>query len=366
MALTSKEKSVLQKEVVDILKPYPKGLLLLAPRVGKTKIIIDLIKRDKYESILWVTPSAELAEKDIPEEFIKWKAKRYIKKLTTSTYASLPKVKGEFDIIILDENQYLTERGAKNLFDKTLTSKALIGMTGTSTQHFDKIEMFNKLSLKSLYDISINKAVDIGLLSDYEINVIKVPLSDKKDYLSGPKNNMFTTSEKKNYEYLSKKVKDSDMYSIKFKILNRMRAIKNSPSKLEAVKSLLKDFKEERTLIFCGSIKQAEDICEYTYHSKTNGEDLISFKEGGINRLSLVNAGGTGHTFKKVKNLVMIQTDSDKNGISSQKISRALLSQKGHKALIWVICLEGTQDEKWVESTLRNFDSKKINYLKWK
>ena len=94
MQFTKKDKTILQKEVVDILPPYPIGKLNLAPRCGKSKTIIDLIKRDKYKSILWVTPSAELATKDIPEEFKKWKATRYLKILNTCTYSSLNKMKG--------------------------------------------------------------------------------------------------------------------------------------------------------------------------------------------------------------------------------------------------------------------------------
>ena len=64
--MTDKEKSELQKEIVDGLPLCPHGRLILAPRVGKSKIAIDIIKKEKPKSILWVTPSAELAEIDEP------------------------------------------------------------------------------------------------------------------------------------------------------------------------------------------------------------------------------------------------------------------------------------------------------------
>ena len=79
--MTNKEKSEIQKKIVDSLDLKPHGLLLLAPRIGKTRIIIDIIKKNNPKSILWVTPSAELATKDIPEEFTKWKAVRFKKKI---------------------------------------------------------------------------------------------------------------------------------------------------------------------------------------------------------------------------------------------------------------------------------------------
>ena len=104
--MTNKEKSEIQKKIVDSLDLKPHGLLLLAPRIGKTRIIIDIIKKNNPKSILWVTPSAELATKDIPEEFSTWKAKKYVKNLQTSTWASLNKVKGDFDMIILDKSLF--------------------------------------------------------------------------------------------------------------------------------------------------------------------------------------------------------------------------------------------------------------------
>ena len=101
--MTSKEKKELQKEIIDIID-NKSGRVLAAPRIGKTKLMIDIIKKYKYKSILWVTPSSKLAEYDIPDEFIKWKAKKYLKNTIISTWASLNKITGHFDFIILDED----------------------------------------------------------------------------------------------------------------------------------------------------------------------------------------------------------------------------------------------------------------------
>ena len=367
--MTNKEKTRLQKEVVDVLGYLPHGLLWLAPRVGKTRMIIDLIKRDKYDSILWVTPSAELADKDIPAEFETWKAKRYIKRLTTTTYKSLHKVVGFYDMIILDEVQHLTENNATNLLSRDLDRISILGMTGTPTKHEDKQDLYSKLKLRSLYKIDLNKAVDIGLLADYKINVVTVPMeSVEKTVEAGRVGNKFMTTESSNYAYHSLNVEKAiggPPNRLMFAILARMRMIKNSPTKFKVATHLL-DRLYGRKLIFASTIKQAEGLSKYTYHSKTNGDDLRDFKSGKINNLALVNAGGTGHTYKDVKHLVLVQADSDKNGLTSQKIARTLLSQGKYKATIWIVCLLGTQDEKWIASTLGNFDASKIEYIEFK
>ena len=88
--------------------------------------------------------------------------------------------------------------------------------------------------------------------------------------------------------------------------------------------------------------------------------------EGEIDEITMVNTGGTGYTYKAVDHLVLVQTDSDKNGLSSQKIARVLLEQPNYKANIYILCLMNTQDVKWVDNMLKGFDKSKVNYLMFK
>lgn len=361
------ELTQIQKEVVDALPINPRGRLLLSPRLGKTPIAISLIKRDKPKSILWVTPSTELAENVIPSEFIKFKAKPYLKKLTVSTWKSLPKLSGYFDYIILDEEQYLTENNIKPILDNSLKSKTLLTMTGTPTKSYDKKQILHSLNLSTLYDISINEAVDIGLLSNYQINIINISLSSIKNVKIEYRGKYFYTSEKDEYEYfdrLAEKAISTSSDNVQFAILNRMRKIYENSSKFKVAYTMFNSdkFKNHRKIIFCPTIRQSEQMCQYTYHSKTNNEDLLSFVNGEINSISMVNSGGIGFTYKEVDDLFLVQADSDINGYTSQKICRALLKQPNHKVNIWIFNLLGTKDEKWVKSALQNFKPEKINY----
>lgn len=365
--MTNKEKSKIQKEIVDSLELKPHGRLLLAPRVGKSKLAIDIIKKNKPKSILWVTPLAKLAEEDIPQEFETWGAKSYLKKLTTVTWTSLNKIKGHFDMIILDEEQFITENNVSG-FKDNITYEYIVSMTGTRTKHQDKIDLYKLLNLKILYELSINEAVDVGLLANYNIKVIEIDMSKERTIKAGTKDKPFMTSEEENYRWLSstaqkaifQKRKDSQ-----FRILARMRAIYNSLSKTNAAKYLM-DNLEGRKLFFCASIEQADFLCVNTFHSQTNDKNLNDFINGVINEITMVNSGGVGTTFKEIDHLVMTQADSDKNGLTSQKIARTLLEQGDYKATIWLLCLIGTQDEKWVESALENFDRTKVEYIRFK
>lgn len=361
--MTNKEKTELQKEIVKAVLPNQSGRLLLAPRSGKTKIGIDIIKRDKPKTILWVTPSLDLIEKDLPREFKTWKAEKYLQRTTFSTWASLHKIKGNYELIILDEEQYITLRRASPLLKGELTGR-IISMTGTPTKQFHKINLYRRLKLEVLYEIDINKAVDIGLLSNYSISVLEIPLSTVKNISAGNKKKRFLTSEKKQYEYLHTVAEDAIVRmrsDLKYKVLSRLRFIHNSISKTKAAKKLIESL-EGKKLIFAPTIKQAEEFSPYVFHSKTDDTDYNKFIADEIDQIAMVNSGGIGHTYKNIDHLVITQAGSDRNGAVSQKIARTLLSQKNYKAKIWILCLKGTKDEDWVQNTLKSFDPKKITY----
>lgn len=421
--MTNKEKTEIQEQIINSVKQLH-GRLLLAPRVGKSRIAIQIIKKFKPQSILWVSPSAKLAEKDIPEEFNKWKAKRYLKKLTTVTYSSLPKVMGYFDLIILDEEQHLTERNSQELIQNH-NYGSILSMTGTPTKHKNKLKLYKELKLETLYELKINDAVDLGILANYKATVLQIPYAKEKMKaynkiqqsidsktvakfefkethltLTGELNGDLGLAErepkhggrlfaivgkyqqtlgyfvvKDNGTYTGKvRLKGTDYrftdnivhepYS-KYLLISRKQAIGNSELKFDAVTALLKMFENDRKIVFCNSIEQAEAVCPGTFHSQTNSEDLDAFIKGEINTIAMVNTGGTGFTYKDLDHLIVVQTDSDRNGSTSQKICRTLLSQKNYTANVWVLCIEGTQDEVWTQMTLENFDPDKITYQKF-
>lgn len=366
--MDNKEKSKIQKEIVSSLPLKPHGRLLLAPRIGKSKLAIDIIKINKPKGILWVTPSAKLAEVDIPDEFNTWKAKAYIKKLTTVTWMSLDKIEGHFPMIILDEEQFATVNNLKNLMSGKLTYDYIICMTGTPTKHDDKIKLYDALNLDILYTLDINTAVDMGILSNYKIKIYEIDMLPEKVIPAGNKLKPFMQSEADAYRYVTSQMTQALIQKRKdapFRIMARLRFVKNSPSKLKAFQTLLSTL-NGRIMIFCATIEQAEALCEHTYHSKTTDEDYKKFQSGEIDRIAMVNAGGTGHTYKGVDHLVLVQADSDKNGLTSQKICRTLLEQPDYEATIWIGSLIGTQDEKWVDSTLNSFDRAKVEFVRSK
>ena len=362
-------RDIIQKQIVDSLPIPSHGILKLAPRVGKTKIGIDIIKREKCKSILWVTPNTKLRDVDIPNEFKHWKALTYLKKTDIICYASLAGHKGSYDKIIFDEYQDITESNIKPLFNGKIKYKTILGLSGTHPKHREKLDIYDKLKLVVLSEMSIDTAVENNLIAPYKIKVVECKLDNKNKYITaGSKEKPFLQTEQGKYEYLSKLIRIklfSRQPVPKFFYLNRMRFIYNLKSKTEFTKQFLKKLKG-RTLIFAGSIAQAEELSKYTYHSKTDDTDYIKFQEGKIDTLACVNSGGIGSTYRNVDNFVIVQVNSDTKGDATQKIARSLVLQEGYKANIYIICVADTVDEDWKDKVISGFNKDNIEHVSYK
>lgn len=357
----------IREECLKLLNYPCKSILLLSPRIGKTFLAISYIKQHKLKKVLWVTPSVKLRDIDIPEEFIKWKAKSYLSGTTIICYSSMSAMEGEFDLVILDEIQAISPNNTIPLFNGKIKTKSILGLTGTMPKHEEKLQIIKKLGLKVEKEITIDEAVEGNMVADYRVKVLEVPLNSlDKNVKAGTKAKPFMTTEASNYAYLSKNIArmmyQSDKRLLQFAILKRLRFIYDSPTKLETAKKLIK-YLSGRKLIFCGSIDHAESITKQTYHSKTNQDYLTKFLNEEIDLLACVNAGGTGFTYKNVQHFIIVQADSNKSGAFIQKLCRGLLLQPNYTASIWIISLQGTQDEQWITNALESLDQSKIEYI---
>lgn len=360
--MTNKERNEIQQEILSQIPSNAHGLLKLAPRVGKTKITIDYIKREKIKKILWVTPSTKLRDEDIPSEFVKWKAKRQLNNSKIICYASLKEEAGEYDLVVLDEYQYITEDNTDPLFNGNIKYGKIIGLSGSHPKHLEKQEILDKLKLSILIDITIDQAVEQSLIADYNITIVECKLNSvDKTIKAGNKTKSWFQTEADAYNYLTRNIFRP------FFIIKRMKFIYDSTTKEKTAIKLLNYLKDKgRKMVFCSSIEQAERLGNgETYHSKTNNTQLNRFINKEIDNLYCVRSGGVGYTYNGVDHFVIIQADSDKKGETTQKLARSLLSQKdGYKGNIWFICLADTKDKNWLTEALSGFDQSKIQTIK--
>lgn len=238
-----------------------------------------------------------------------------------------------------------------------------MGLTGTLSK-YTKDNLLYELSLPVLAEYPIEQAIEEGVIVDYQINVIKVPLDNiqKINYKGKFK------TEKQQFDYLSwiiDKMQKQERDTM-FMRLARMRIIQNSVAKRNKTIQLLKEFKNERILVFAGTIGIADNLGIPSFHSKSTEKQIFQdFVDGTINHLAVVRIGTAGTTYCSLNRIIINYTDSNSENLC-QKILRAMTYEyknPNKKAIIQLITSSEPIELKWVQKALTAFDSNKIKYV---
>lgn len=348
-----------------------KGLIALCTGAGKSKIAVNIISDKKHQGKwLLVVPTEKLRDENWKEEFKKWKKLTYYNKLDRECYASLHKVDlSKYDGIILDEGHNITEANVLPFFklnQEQYEKLKILILTATPPKEDEKIEILKKLKIKTVKSLSLDEGVKLGIVAPYEIIIVQTQLdSSKKNIETGTKLKKWKTTEFDAYEYKSKRIRQiqfSGKPVPKFLYLDRMRLVYNLPSKTEAAKLILNKIdKDLKTIIFAGTIQQAEELEPKTFHSKTDDKNLNNFKNDKINRLSCVEALNEGHNIHNLDVGLIVQLNSNPRDLV-QRIGRLVRIREGYKAKIYITVCMGTQDEKWLEKAIENLNKENIIY----
>ena len=364
---------VQQEAIEAIIKNKGRGILTLATGIGKSKITIDYANKIRAKSIALIVPTQKLRDENWKDEFIKWDSEKLWNKVIRICYQSAHKIKdNNFDLVIMDELHSITELNSQ-FFDNNYC-KDIIGLTATFPKEDIKKDILKSLGLKVIYNLDIDQATELGIVSPFKITVIYTKLDDKVAYIpAGNKIKSFLSTEKNQYNYINTVIrkakntyepdKDKVEKKINFLLLKRMRLIYNLRSKANTARYFLNNYinPEERTLVFCGSIDQANNICKYKYHSESGDEDYNKFKSLKINQLSCVQSLDEGENIPLLDNAIIVQLNSQERNLI-QRIGRLIRYREGHTAKVYIFCCLDTQDEVWLNKSLENFDKNNIEY----
>lgn len=352
-----------QKELADVWMNSGKyGIIYAAPRFGKIYTTINILEQLKPKTILIAYPDNKIKAS--------WKAdfeKRgwNDEDVTYTTHLSLKKYTEEqFDLIIIDEIHLLSEaqiEAARELISDR--NPVVLGLTGTLSSLTEKT-LYEELQLPVVAKYSIEQAVNEGVVTDYEITVVRVPLDDKRinDYKGKKK------TEKKQFDSYGWVIDSLERQgkSTMFLRLARMRIIQNSIAKMEKTRELLKKHKDERVLVFCGVTKIADTLGIPSYHSKATEKKIFEdFVSGEGKHLAVVKIGNTGVTYKPLNRVIINYFDSNGENLA-QKINRCMAMEYNNpdkKAQIYIVCSTEDVEARWLSKALEFFDKTKIKYI---
>jgi len=359
-----------QKEFADVwLKQGRHGILNLCPRFGKIFTTINILEELKPKNVLIAYPDNKIKQ-SWKDDFVK---RGYdTSNVTYTTHLSLKKhLSEQFDLIVIDEIHLLSEAQinvAKEMINNHLKFSHLyngdvLGLTGTLSKWTEKT-LREELELNVMATYTIEQAINDGVVVDYEITVVTVPLDKKRKqkYKTGQR----TEKEQfDSYGYVIDSLERQGKTTM-FVRLGRMRIIQNSVAKMEKTRELLKKHKDERVLVFCGVTKIADELGIPSYHSKKEERNIFdNFVEGKGNHLAVVKIGNTGVTYNPLNRVIINYFDSNGENLA-QKINRCMAmeySNPGKKAYIYIVSSNESVELKWLNKALEFFDKKKIKHI---
>jgi superfamily II DNA or RNA helicase len=371
----NKVREKVQNEAIQAVIDNDGGMIAMATGSGKSRVAVELAKYycEPFTSDLaLLVPTEKLRDENWLEEFEKWGASPLWNDTQSLCYASASKIGGyNFDLVILDEGHNITELASEFFTINNIQRTVLL--TATPPTDPIKVDILNRLNIRLVYQLTLDDAVRLGFVAPYKITVVTVPLDNvTKNIPGGNKANPFMTTESATYAYWNKRVQScmgnqtpQGKAKMKFAILGRMQFIYKIPSKTQVIKFILDKVipKEDRTIVFCGNIEQAETVCPTFYHSKSTSVAYDDFKSEKINRLSCVKAINEGHNFPGVDSGIIGQLNSKEKDLV-QRIGRLIRFRPGHEAHLYIVISESTQDEKWLENATENLDQSKIEYVR--
>lgn len=337
----------IQKNAIQIALENEKCSLDLSIRIGKC--FIGLSVAQHFNKVLIGYDNNPILQ-SWKEDSIKFNIND--DNITYTTYASLDKHNlSEFDIIILDELHTVSENNWNYIV--LSNPKRILGMTGTIPEKGIKREFINTYC-PIKYTIKLDETT--GKTSkDYQIIVHLIEPSKIKDIKT--KNGFWSDSQKINFWQKKYEITKSFQGAMLFLI----QAIQNSNTKFNYLKKLVNSIDDG--FIFLETSKQCQELGISSYNSKEpkSEQNLEDFKLGKIKKLSTINQLKAGITIPHLKQCIILHSYSSQQK-SHQKLGRCLTINGNDKALIHILCLKGTYDEKWCRNSLEQFDKSKITW----
>lgn len=367
-----------------------RGLVAGATGVGKSRIgILAVVEHYNMfpQRVLLVVPTVELRDVDWKAEAQTWGAGEIWQEVKEICYDSLHKEDLlAYDLIIFDEFHHLTMNmwNASGLGSYKAAVLMLSATPPHPTREKTKYQMMMMLG-GVIFSLPLDQAVGLGLVRDYRIYVIETDLYTVKNIPAGSKKKPFLTSERGQYEYLERTITsmqielgadlpdatDEELEKLDKRLfmmtMKRNQFLYNLQSKTDMAKVIVPHLAAQgRTLVFCGSIAQAEAVGgDFTYHSKRDDSALVAFRNKEIPMLAAVNALNEGVNIPELRFGYLAQVDRNERALT-QRIGRIIRLGIEGIAEIFVSVAKGTADERWFKAASSSFDQSKISYLSGK
>ncbi len=384
------DREIVREEILAI--ESPSILCELPTSFGKSKIGIDLALKDNPNGILIVVPRLVLIN-NWKAEFIKWGLGEILNKVYFSTYVGLNKhVEEDWDCVIFDEVQHLSERCREFVSTMTIYHSIMLSATVTKNMKWELKELFPELAI---YTVKMKEAIDNEILPDPRVFLFPLSLDNTKAVhiiIEHPKAKIIKEClYKDRWQYLRDKsiqvhikctefqyVKELDSkieFWKKRYMMTRNEGVKAkwlflagqrlkflSQIKNPILIPLLEKLKSQRVLTFCSSIEQTEILGKNCINSKNKeaSDILDKFNNKKIKHITACNMLNEGMNLVDCRIGLYANLNSS-DIIIKQRLGRILR----HKDPIIIIpYYVGTREGELVGKMLEDYNPELIKTIK--
>ena len=330
---------------------------------------------------LILVPTVQLQEQ-FKEEFSKWGYEHVLDRVDIICYQTAYKYVGKhYNIVVCDEVHLGLSPEYRKFFENN-TYDRLLCMTATLPEENEyKLHLF-KLA-PTIYKISLDECVDLGLVSPYDIICVPIKLtaSEKEDYKKI--NNKFV--------YWKYKLGDFDAFDNAKQILanknatpqdkqaaarfyacirDRKRIVDFATNKITELQKIVLRNLESKMLVFGGANAFTDTLTEavqpfaLAYHSgktkKQRKEAIEKFKNGSICVLCSTKALNQGLDVPDASIGIVCGLTSKALSMI-QRIGRLIRFQEDKKGKVYILYVKDSQEEKWLKNSVRGL--KNITWL---
>jgi len=328
-----------------------------------------------------LVPTVQLRDQ-FEEEFSKWGYEDVVDKIDFVCYQSAYKLKdNHYNIVVCDEVHLGLSPEYRKFFENN-TYDRLLCMTATLPEENEyKLHLF-KLA-PTVYRISLDQCVAMGLVSPYDIVCVPIKLTDEeqKEYKSINKKFVYWKYQLGQFGAFdaAKAIMANKNASAKDKqaaarfyacIRDRKKIVDFASNKVAQLQKLVIQNLDSKMLVFGGANAFTDTLCDATqpfsvsYHSgktkKQRENALLEFKEGNKNVLCSTKALNQGLDVPDASVGVVCGLTS-KALPMIQRIGRLIRFQEDKKGKIYILYVKDSQEEKWLKSSVKGL--KNITWL---
>tara|TARA_R100001463_G_scaffold25650_2_gene60621 strand:- start:7062 stop:8210 length:1149 start_codon:yes stop_codon:yes gene_type:complete len=357
------------------------GSIIAGTGFGKSRVgvlAIEYILKDGGNALVLV-PTVQLQDQ-FRKEFDKWGVDST--DVEIMCYQSAYKFIGNhYSIVICDEIHLgLSKEYRKFFYNNTYDS--LLCMTATlpeDPEYKVKLHMF----APTVYEITLDECVALGIVAPYKINCVPLKLTEAEADEYKKVNNLFVYYKYKlgqfdAFKEAQRLVADKNAASedrasaAQFYrcIRQRKKIVDFASNKIPEFKKLVLNNLDKKILAFSGANDFTDELCESidphgtAYHSKKTKKQkenaLEAFNNGSKTVLCSTKALNQGFDVPNA-NMGIICGITSKGLSMIQRVGRLIRFQKGKIGNIYILYIQGTQEEKWLKNAVKNLDN--INWL---